>query len=118
RAESVPLAWLGEMPESLLEAPTMRLSRLKPILVHPGIGELLALHRAIAQAGGRDLGNVEFCERMLRDVPPEELDPPPLVTGADLIAMGLSPGPEFKRLLDAVREAQLEGEAKSKEDGL
>ena len=47
-------------------------------------------------------------------MPPEELNPPPVLTGEDLIALGLKPGPEFKRLLDAVREAQLEGRATSK----
>ena len=44
-----------------------RPSRLKPILVHPGVGELLALHRADAVASGRPVEHVEFCERMLRD---------------------------------------------------
>jgi len=118
RAESVRLAWLVQMHESLLESPTMRLSRLKPILIHPGIGELLALHRAIARAGGRSVEHVAFCEAMLRETPPEELNPPPLVTGEDLIALGLKPGPEFKRLLDAVRERQLENRLRSKDAGL
>ena len=31
------------------------------------------------------------------------------MTGHDLIAIGLAPGPSFKGLLDRVREAQLEG---------
>lgn len=117
-AEAQRIEWLAAMHDSLLEAPAMRLSKLKPILVHPGIGELLALHRAIAIANGRGTEHVEFCERMLRQTPPEELNPQPLLTGADLIALGLSPGPEFKRLLDAVREAQLDGEDRSKEDAL
>jgi poly(A) polymerase len=64
------------------------------------------------------LEHVEFCERILRDTPPEELNPPPLVTGEDLIAMSLTPGPDFKRLLDAVREAQLEGRVRTKEEGM
>lgn len=117
-AEKVRTAWLVEHHRVLTDAPTMRLSKLKPILVHPGIGELLAMHRAIARARGSSLEAIEFCERMLRETPREELDPPPLITGADLIAMGLSPGPEFKRLLDAVREAQLEGRVTSKEESL
>jgi poly(A) polymerase len=79
---------------------------------------LLALHRAESLAGGRILEPVEFCERMLRETPPEELNPPPAVTGDDLIAVGLKPGRDFKRLLDAVREAQLEGRVRTKEDGL
>ncbi len=113
-AEATRLCWLVEKHQYLAEAPTMRMSRLKPILVHPGIGELLALHRADALASGKGLEHVEFCERLLREMPPEELNPPPVLTGEDLIAQGLKPGPAFKRLLDAVREAQLEGRATSK----
>jgi poly(A) polymerase len=102
----------------LSDAPTMRASKLKLILVHPGIRELLALHRADALASGKSLEHVEFCERILRDTPPEELNPAPLVTGEDLIVLGLTPGPLFKRLLDAVREAQLEGRVRTKEEAL
>ena len=51
---------------------------------------------------------------MLRELPPEELDPPAVLTGDDLIAMGLKPGREFKRLLVAVREAQLENRIRTK----
>jgi poly(A) polymerase len=117
-AEKTRLGWLVEHHQVLVDAPTMRLSRLKPILVHPGIGELLELHRAEALADGRGAAPVAFCERMIRETPPEELNPPPAVTGADLIDLGLKPGPEFKRLLDAVREAQLEGCVRSKDDAL
>lgn len=39
----------------------------------------------------------------------EENAPPPLVTGDDLTAAGLAPGPLFKRLLDTTYDEQLEG---------
>jgi poly(A) polymerase len=107
-AETVRLCWLVENHRVLLDAPAMRASKLKPLLVHPGIGELLALHRAVALAGGGRVEHVEFCERLIRDTAPEVLNPPPLVTGEDLIALGLKPGPAFKPLLDAVRAAQLD----------
>ena len=97
---------------------TMRPSRLKPILVHPGIGELLALHRADALASGRPTTAVEFCERVLRETPADVLHPPPLLTGDDLIALGWEQGPLFKRVLDAVREAQLEGTIRTKEEAI
>ncbi len=43
----------------------------------------------------------------------------PLVSGHDLIReLGLRPGPEFKRLLSAVEEAQMEGRVHSKAEGL
>jgi poly(A) polymerase len=117
-AEKTRIAFLVEKQRYLVGALTMRLSKLKPILVHAGIDELLALHRAIALADGGSDEHVAFCERMIRDIPPEELNPPPAVTGDDLIAMGLKPGREFKRLLDAVRDAQLEGQIRTKSDGL
>jgi poly(A) polymerase len=112
------VVWLVQNHQYLCDATTMRASRLKKILIHPGIGELLALHRADAVASDRSVEHVEFCERILRETPPEELNPPPLVTGDDLRAAGMTPGPQFKRLLDAVREAQLEGKVRTKEDGL
>lgn len=37
----------------------------------------------------------------------------PTVTGKDLRAMGLSPGPLFKKILDQIREARLNGEVSS-----
>jgi hypothetical protein len=46
---------------------------------------------------------------LLREWTTEDLDPPPLLTGHDLTRKGLQPGPLFKRLLDALREAQLDG---------
>ena len=49
------IAWLVEKQQYLDDAPTMRLSKLKTILVHPGIDELLALHRADAVATGTSL---------------------------------------------------------------
>jgi poly(A) polymerase len=96
----------------------MKQSKLKPVLAHPGIEELLALHRADALACGRDTEHVAFCERCLREWPPEELDPPPVITGDDLRDLGIPPGPLYKRLLDAVREAQLEGAVRTKEEAI
>ena len=39
----------------------------------------------------------------------EGISPEPLLSGDDLIAMGLRAGPDFRRILDAVYDAQLEG---------
>lgn len=108
-AEAERLAWLVRYDRFLADASTLRGSQLKPVLMHPGIGELLALHRA----HGID---VEFCERVLRQTPPEALNPRPLLTGDDLRDSGLKPGPDFKRLLDALREAQLDGTVTTKEE--
>ncbi len=45
------------------------------------------------------------------------LAPTPWVLGDDLIAMGMKPGPSFKRILDEVYDAQLEGKITTPEAG-
>jgi poly(A) polymerase len=117
-AERERIEWVVEKHQFLCEAQQMRKSKLKMILNHPGIRELLALHRADALASGRSLEHVEFCEQRLREWPAEILDPAPLITGDDLVRHGLSPGPHFKAVLDAVREAQLEGTITTAEEAL
>lgn len=48
----------------------------------------------------------------------EVVAPPPFVTGDDLAGAGYSPGPLFKRVLDAVYDAQLEARVRSKEEAM
>jgi poly(A) polymerase len=111
--------WLVEKHQYLADAPQMRVSKLKVILAHPGIEELLALHRADALACNRSTDHVAYCEQKLREwTASGELNPPPAITGDDLKALGLEPGPLYKELLGALREAQLEGKVKTREDAL
>ena len=49
---------------------------------------------------------------------PSGIRPVPLVTGDDLVAAGLTPGPAFKRLLDRVYDAQLEDRLGSREEAM
>jgi poly(A) polymerase len=44
--------------------------------------------------------------------------PPRLLSGDDLCALGLKPGPEFRRLLQAVEEAQWEGQVATRDEAL
>jgi len=48
----------------------------------------------------------------------EGVAPEPLITGDDLIAMGLEPGPAFRKLLDDVYDAQLEGRVSDKDEAM
>jgi hypothetical protein len=77
-------------------------------LVHPGANELIAFHAAQAAVGEADPHDVEFCRTQLRR-PSLELDPPALLTGDDLIELGIPRGPVYARLLKVVRAAQLDG---------
>jgi poly(A) polymerase len=117
-AERERIEWLVEKHQILSDARQMRTSKLKVLLVHPGIHELLALHRADALASGHTTDHVDYCEFLLREWSEAELNPPPLVTGHDLTRHGLTPGPPYKRLLDAVRDAQLDGTVKSARQAL
>ncbi len=117
-AERERVEWLVKKHQYLCDAKQMRLSKLKAVLVHPGIHELLALHRADALATGRSTEHVDYCEQLLREWSEADLNPPPLLTGHDLVRHGLEPGPRFKHLLDAVREAQLDGTVTSKKQAL
>lgn len=49
----------------------------------------------------------------------EVVEPPPLITGDDLMdRLGLQPGPQIGRLLRLVREAQVAGEVKTRHEAL
>jgi hypothetical protein len=59
-----------------------------------------------------------FVQRFLVETPPEKVYPPKLITGDDLKSMGLVPGPQFREILLAVEEAQLEGRLQDRESAL
>jgi poly(A) polymerase len=118
-AERDRTAWLVERHQYLADAPIMRPSKLKPIFAHPGIHELLILHRADALASGNTLDHVTFAEGRLREwTASGELDPAPLITGEDLKELGLKPGKIFKEILTAIRDGQLDGTINSRESAL
>jgi poly(A) polymerase len=117
-AERDRTAWLVENQRVLIDAPDLPRHRLKRLLASDGIADLLALHRAIATAEATDLAHVAYCEAYLRDQPEGPIDPPPLLTGHDLARHGLRPGPRFATLLDALRDAQLDGLVNTREEAL
>ncbi len=117
-AERERVAWLVDKHQILCDARQMRTSKLKALLIHPGICELLALHRADALASGRSTDHVEYCENLLRIWKEEDLNPVPLLTGHDLTELGLKPGPRYKHVLATVRDGQLEGTIKAKDEAL
>ncbi len=117
-AEIEGALWLAGHAGQLNDPRTLPRSRLKRLLAAPGIGDLLALHRAVALASGSGLDAVAYCEAYLRDEPDGPIDPPPILTGDDLVRHGLKPGREFARLLEAIRTAQLEGEVTTRVEAL
>ncbi len=64
------------------------------------------------------LDNYEFLKAKAEEFAHEPIIPPPLVTGNDLIALGLKPGPRFGEILEAVETRQLEGTLRDREEAL
>lgn len=88
-------------------APAIPWPQLQRILVAPHVAELLEYCSAVCRVLDGNDSAVQFCRQKLA-LPLDELNPPPLLTGDDLKQLGLSPGPRFKQLLDALRDAQLD----------
>jgi len=87
----------------------MKSATLKRFFRLPHFDEHLELHRLDCLASHRDLTLHDFVREQLAQIPAEHIRPRPLLTGDDLIAMGYTPGPQFKQILAAVEDAQLEG---------
>jgi poly(A) polymerase len=96
----------------------MRESTLKRFLRLPKFDEHLALHWMDASSAHGDLRLYEFAKERYEATPVETRKPKLLVTGRDLIAAGYRPGPEFKAMLEAAEDAQLEGRAATTEEGV
>ncbi len=88
----------------------MRPARLKRFLRMADFDLHLELHRLDCLGSHGMIDYYTFCLQKMKEFPAGELRPTPLITGRDLIEMGFSPGPAFKRMLFAVEEAQLAGE--------
>jgi poly(A) polymerase len=98
--------------------PRMKRSTQLRFLRMEGFEEHLELHRLDCLSSHRDLTNYELAKRLLEETPPQEVKPPLLLGGNDLIAQGYTPGPRFKEILQAVEDAQLEGKLGGREDAL
>jgi poly(A) polymerase len=100
------------------DVPNMRVAKLKRFMARPTFEDELELHRVDCASSHGMLDNYEFLQQKKEEFANEPIIPPPLVTGDDLIGMGLKPGPKFGEILEAVETRQLEGALKDREDAL
>ena len=94
-----------------------RWTKLQRILIQPFASDAITLAAAVAQARGETNAGIEFCRAKL-SLPPQVLNPEPLISGADLIAAGMQPGPVFRTILESVRDRQLDGEISTAEQAI
>jgi len=96
----------------------MKPSTLKRFVRLSRFEEHLELHRLDCLSSHGSLEAYNFVQKFLADTPPEQVRPPRLLGGDDLKALGFSPGPPFKEILEAVEEAQLNGKISTKEEAM
>ena len=96
----------------------MKASTFKRFIRLPRFDEHLELHRLDCKASHRKLRMYDFIRQKIAALAPEAIHPKPLVGGDDLVAAGYSPGPQFKEILSAVEDGQLEGRLHSKEQAM
>jgi poly(A) polymerase len=94
----------------------MRPGRLKRFLRMPDFDLHLELHRLDCIASHGMLDNYEFCRDQLQTLDLDDLHPPRLLTGNDLMAIGFTPGKTIGEILHALEEEQLEGRIKTPEE--
>ena len=94
----------------------MRASTLKKFVRLPHFEEHLALHRLDCLSSHGNLDSYDFVQRFLEVTPPEQVRPDRLLTGDDLQNLGFRPGPLFSQILQALEDAQLEGQIRTRED--
>ncbi len=96
----------------------MRLSTLKRFLSRPTMVDELEVHRVDCLASHGDISNYTFIKQRQAELSVEEIRPPALISGKDLIALGLSPGPQFGKILGEAYDLQLEEKLTSREEAL
>lgn len=101
-----------------LELPKMRTAKLKRLLDGPHFEGDLELHRIDCLGSNGKLDSYEYVREKQKEFASAPLVPPPLITGADLIARGAVPGPLFRQILTQAQDLQLENNLSNREDAL
>lgn len=136
---SVPLAWAtllqsAEEPRAILNrlrfkyadtqatVAILRSQRLIPTARDLSLADFKRLVRQpnfedhLRLAGESEL--VDWIRQRWLAMNTEDLHPKPLLSGVDLIALGLVPGPRFSQLVAALEEAQLSGLVSTREEAI
>ena len=100
------------------DTPNMRPAKLRRFMGRQNFPLELELHRVDCLGSHGDLQTYDLLVNKQKDFENEPIIPPPLLTGRDLIALGLEPGPRFGEILEAVQTAQLDGEIKDRPGAL
>lgn len=96
----------------------MKVSKLKRFMSAPTFPQELELHRVDCASSNGFTDNLEYLMAKRDEFAAEPLIPKPLVSGHDLITLGMTPSPRFSEILEAVQTEQLEGRLTEREAAL
>ena len=96
----------------------MRMGKLKRLIAESTFPMELELHRLDCCSSHKMMHNFVHLLDTVSEQKGETKLPPPLITGKDLIELGLKPGPEFGKILKTIEEKQIEKELLTKEDAI
>jgi poly(A) polymerase len=105
-------AALAMRPRLVVDWTSAGVARRKRLAAAPGF----AAARALLAAEGNPLAAAIASD--LAPLVAQGIAPPPFVTGDDLVALGMRPGPRFRTLLDGAYDRQLEGAVRSRDEAL
>jgi poly(A) polymerase len=100
------------------EVRKMKESTLKRFFRLPHFDQHLALHRLDCLSSHGSLDLYDFARQRFETLPQEQVRPPLLLTGKDLIEAGYLPGPQFTQMLAMAEDAQLEGTVQTRDQAL
>jgi len=100
------------------DVPRMREARLRRLLAAPEFPELLELHRADCAASHGDLSTYAWVRARQAELAATPPLPPRLLSGDDVLALGVPPGPRVGEILGVVEDARLEGRVRTRDEAL
>ena len=102
----------------LKDAQQMRRAKLRKLFLRPTFPVELELNRLDSLASSGRLANFEYLQAKFVEFQNQPELQQPLIKGADLIALGQAPGPGLGKLLDDIRNRQLDGELATRDQAL
>ena len=98
------------------DALEMRKATLRRLLLRSTFPLELELHRLDCLGSHRRLDVYDFLVEQSKQLQDQPHIRPPLITGDELIAMGMKPGPRLGALLAEIRDKQLQDELKTRDE--
>ena len=116
RKQSDEIVACVRMHMQFKDVPQMRKATLRQMLLRETFPLELELHRLDCLGSHRRLDHYDLLQLEAKELANQPALVPPLLTGADLIALGVKPGPALGLLLRELRDRQLAEELKTPDE--